>query len=238
MDTDNRYGLLETQEYYLPIMDHIDMICRKHGIKYTLSDGTLIGAVRHGGFIPWDDDIDISFDRSNYRKFMSALKKDLAPEYMVVRDLWVRRITRRDNPDKYSDPPERCIDLFVFDKVPDGRIQNGLKNLTVKILQGMLKRELTLTGLPLWQKAALSVTHFMGAFFSRKRKQRWFDRVSQAGRGTKKLARYCCSYRYISGIRYPSDMINEYTNVEFEGRKYMALKDWDTFLSTDYGDYM
>ena len=72
MDTDNKYGMLDAQKEFLPILDHIDAICKKNHINYTISDGTLIGAVRHKGFVPWDDDIDISFDRTDYNKFIKV----------------------------------------------------------------------------------------------------------------------------------------------------------------------
>lgn len=59
MDVNNEYGTLEVQKYLLEVMKYVDTFCREHNIKYSLDAGTLLGAVRHKGFIPWDDDIDI-----------------------------------------------------------------------------------------------------------------------------------------------------------------------------------
>ncbi len=64
------------QERMLEMLVYIDGVCREHGIKYWLSSGTLLGAVRYGGFIPWDDDVDIEMMRKDYKKFSKVMKKD------------------------------------------------------------------------------------------------------------------------------------------------------------------
>ena len=58
-----------TEEVRFNILKYIDQICRENNIKYSLTGGTLLGAVRHGGFIPWDDDIDVFMTRNEYKKF-------------------------------------------------------------------------------------------------------------------------------------------------------------------------
>ena len=54
----------------LDILRDIDKVCREHGIRYFLDSGTLLGAVRHGGFIPWDDDVDLGMPRHDYERFL------------------------------------------------------------------------------------------------------------------------------------------------------------------------
>ena len=65
-------GIGELRELQMQILDYVDAFCRKHDIKYTISGGTLLGAVRHGGYIPWDDDMDIQMLRSEYIRFLEV----------------------------------------------------------------------------------------------------------------------------------------------------------------------
>ena len=75
--------LRQHQLKMLDILIVIDGICKKHGIKYWISDGTLLGAVRHGGFIPWDDDLDIQMMRKDFKHFIKIISKEL-PENLVL----------------------------------------------------------------------------------------------------------------------------------------------------------
>lgn len=75
--------LRKAQLQMLDILKCIDKICRKHNIHYWLSSGTLLGAVRHGGFIPWDDDLDIEMLKEDYDKLLSILKTELPSEFIL-----------------------------------------------------------------------------------------------------------------------------------------------------------
>lgn len=80
--------LRKAQLRMLDILIEVDSICRKHGIPYWLEGGTLLGAVRHGGFIPWDDDLDICVERKHMRKLKRILKNELPEKY-----IWQDRFT-------------------------------------------------------------------------------------------------------------------------------------------------
>ena len=69
-------------EEILKVMDEIDRICRDQGLQYYLIGGTLLGAVRHGGFIPWDDDLDIAMPREDYETFL-AICPSVLPPYLI-----------------------------------------------------------------------------------------------------------------------------------------------------------
>lgn len=240
MDADNKYGNYEIHNYLLPIMCDIDKTCRKNGIKYTLSDGTLLGAVRHGGFIPWDDDIDISLDRNNYAKFVSVFDKELSKQYTFVYDIWVRRISRKDNPGKDIFPPTGCIDLFVFDNVPDNKLKERIQVLLLKVLQGMMKTNVFYNGFSFLNKVKLFVTHSLGKLIRQKTKQHCYELISQWANKekTKYIARYNGPYKWLSNIRFSPDIIIGYQDIQFEGCSFMAMTGWDEYLTELYGNYM
>ena len=75
--------LRQHQLRMLEMLKYIDAVCRKHNIKYWLCSGTLLGAVRHGGFIPWDDDVDIEMLREDYKKFVKVMEKEPQTDYML-----------------------------------------------------------------------------------------------------------------------------------------------------------
>ena len=79
-------SLLRRQQMrMLEILVEVDKICKKHDIRYWLSSGTLIGAMRHNGFIPWDDDLDIEMMRSDYLRLMEVLPSEL-PEWLALQN--------------------------------------------------------------------------------------------------------------------------------------------------------
>ncbi len=84
---DGFYISSEMKRYWavmLTVLGEIDKVCQRHGFKYYADYGTLIGTVRHGGFIPWDDDLDISMLREDYMTFLKIAEKELPPGYKVL----------------------------------------------------------------------------------------------------------------------------------------------------------
>lgn len=77
-------GLKRLQDLELEMMLKIDEICKRHDLTYYLMGGTLIGAVRHQGFIPWDDDIDLGMPRPDYEKFLQIAPKELGEEFGIL----------------------------------------------------------------------------------------------------------------------------------------------------------
>ena len=75
--------LNEIHDYLFEILQELDRICRKYNIKYSLEGGTLLGAVKYGDFVPWDDDLDIGMLREDYEKFKKIFNQELAEKYLL-----------------------------------------------------------------------------------------------------------------------------------------------------------
>ena len=88
MEAFKRQHLRACQLKQLWILEEIEGICRRHDIAYWLDGGTLLGAVRHGGFIPWDDDIDIAMRLEDMRKFVEVAQKEL-PEGFILQSPYI-----------------------------------------------------------------------------------------------------------------------------------------------------
>lgn len=124
------------QGIQIELLQEVDRICRKHKIHYNMVGGTMLGAIRHGGYIPWDDDADIGFLRTEYEKFRDVCKRELDKEkfyFQEIRDTdgyrWGYGKLRRKNTKfvrlgQEFMPYEQgiFIDLFPMDNVPDNKI--------------------------------------------------------------------------------------------------------------------
>ena len=234
----NKYGTYEKQKKLLAMMKDIDLILRTKGVKYSLCGGSLLGAVREKGFIPWDDDIDIMVDRKNYRRLIEALAgiKEYTP-YQVNRYLWIDRIQYKD--DKRHPLYADTIDIFVMDNCPDNDLLRKIKLFLIMTLQGMMKKDRDYKNASLAMKLCLIITYVMGKAFSDKRKFKWYQKIAQYGnnRKTRFMTGYTDLFKCLS-LRYPGSLFDKINDCSFEDAKFMITAEYDSYLSTQYGDYM
>ena len=160
---DNLYGLRDLQQTLLDMMIEIDRVCRKHDIDYTLLGGTMLGAVREQGFIPWDDDLDIGFRREEQKRFLEIFPQESERYTVTTADTWVARVVPRQ-PINGEMP---FVDLFHYVPISGVAWKQKLKVLTLKALQGMLKEGISLKDYPPKYRILLWGTHVLGLPFSK-----------------------------------------------------------------------
>ena len=139
--------LEDLHQCLLCILRDFIWVCNKYNLEYTLGGGSVLGSVRHKGFIPWDDDLDINMPRSDYERFKKVFSKELADEY----DLRVpnspygsstlfMKLLKKDTiygqQFSYGDgePANVWIDIFPFDNVPENKITRTIKGFLCNIM--------------------------------------------------------------------------------------------------------
>lgn len=143
----NDQGVRQVQGKILETMKYIDQLCRAHGIEYYIMGGTALGAVRHGGFIPWDDDLDIFMTPSQYEKFKAVFEDQKSrqfvlqewrttPKYLEYAKVRMNGTTFIE--EVYKDRKDMhqgiYVDIMILHKVPEGKLIQKLVYLESKFV--------------------------------------------------------------------------------------------------------
>lgn len=238
MDINNEYGVLQIQKDLLELLREFDQFCMTNDIKYSVIGGTLLGAIRHKGFIPWDDDLDIIVDRSNYNKIVSLLPQNkLELELNTRIALWIDRIKLHQDVDDVDKTV--FIDVFVLDNRPDNNFKALIKLSLIKILQGMIKPCPRFGEHKFFQTLLLYILHVLGIFLSFETKIQLYHYLSSWGnnRKTKYKMIYNDEYSLLSK-QYSSDLLDSLVRLPFEDMKVYGIEKFDDYLSYIFGDYM
>ena len=234
----------------IQILHYVDEFCKKNEIKYSLAYGTLIGAIRHKGFIPWDDDIDIMMLREDYNRFVKLFNHDKSKLFSVE-----SYETNNDFP--YPLAKVFCnatvnyefglsrygfgIDIFPIDKIPMNenefsrliKIKNIYWNLfLLKSLGWNRKRKLRTNVIILTSKVLVKLIPYS---FIHKQMHRVINKYTSLTNNYL-LGNLISPY----GTRdvFDKDIFNEYILLQFDGQYYYGIKDFDSFLTKVYGEYM
>lgn len=219
----------------LEAMKAFDVFCKEHDIKYTLAYGTLLGAIRHKGFIPWDDDVDFWMDRENYDKLHALMKGD---HHMLTDKLGVAMGSR---PVLWY-PPYADIDIFIIDEAPNNPILRFIKQHIAEFVNIMIKCRTRIDGKTIGRLKPWFVFIPFAILCSKKK---WYDVLYKVMRlfpnGGKDVSKEFQVYNdCVSSIklRYPYNSINDIVEVEFEGYYFPIYVGYDVLLKITYGDYM
>lgn len=245
----NQEIIARVWEVELQILDVIHEICVKHKLRYTLAYGTLIGAVRHGSFIPWDDDIDIMMPREDYEKLLS-IWSSVAPAGYALQNIrtnpdFVNTFSkvRKDHTTFLQDKIESekkyhkgiFVDVFPADRVASGRVSNVLQYIACAVnllyTRGYASGSKGMIGLI--EQLLLIVPKSMQRIM-----QRTAERFICRWNGKKNLKWFVPSTIEYAKHYYKADLFQNMKTITFCDKEYCCVEDVDTFLRADYGDYM
>lgn len=245
-----QYDIKEVQNKLLEILIEVDRICRKHNIKYSLEGGTLLGAIKYKGFVPWDDDIDIVMERYEYERFLKVCKTELKKDFFLQNNRRVKHFPLsytkihmrgtlyvQESTQHLKIHQGLFIDIFPLDKIykPTLRLQVALVGAftgarSIKLSKIYKKKEVITKN-----KFKLLIYHILALF------PLWWINFS-----IDMLCKMfnCLPSKYVYEVCNPNRnfkplnrrVYQELTQVEFMGLQFFASKHYKKFLKSRFGD--
>lgn len=250
---------VEHKKIMLELMSYIDRICRENKLEYSLAGGTLLGAVRHQGFIPWDDDADIFLMRKDYNKLISILKNNPSDNFFLLHEesenyfasyskfISSRTFAVTNNPLEQNEHFGVFLDIFPYDDTfgEDSDIQ--ARYLKVRKRLRDFQMSIGLKGLynSVFIKRILKKFIYFPRFISlRLRRQtsnilrtKFLRSVVVENNKNHTHAGNILS-QYVEREVFPKTILSDYTDIDFEGKKFRCITSYNEYLTRMYGNYM
>ena len=238
--------LKEHQAVLYKLLQTFDGVCKKHNIKYMLFAGTALGAVRHQGFIPWDDDLDVVMLRTEYERFLSVAEQELDKDtYCVQKEFtehWPMffsklRMQGTTCLERYipKDPLTNLgiyIDIFPCDNLSDSKLVARLQFLASKIV---IAKCLTKKGYITYssiKKVFMALCKLLPFELFKKLA------MKRKAANSKYVHSFFAASRSFRKSVYPREWFTETKQLSFEGADYPVSAYYDDLLKVLYGDYM
>lgn len=242
--------LRKLQITQLEIFKVIEDICTKNDIQYSLYGGTLLGAVRHSGFIPWDDDLDIAMTRENYNRFVEAWKKRPVEGYFFQEYENDPGFTRtfgklrkdgtvflgHDEVDK-NYHHGIFVDIFPFDKVENSRFSVFWHKIVGCVYLLFSRRYPPVRNGKILEIGSRLILALVP-------KNKYDDIIKKCKNYLTKETRskdfYYITYSSFTTVRWKlgKELFDDYTRLCFEDVQAMVFKEYEMYLTNTYGDYM
>ena len=246
--------LKDVQAVEKEMLIHFIDICEKHKFMYYIAYGTLIGVVRHKGFIPWDDDIDVLMPRKDYEQFIKVAQKEL-PHHMFVQNeitdpeylggftkirnsntafIEINNMKKRMNHGIY-------IDVFPLDNCPSTHLGQFMFDLRKRVLFLRLRCEFVIVEGGIRHKRGISgliqIASKVLKVFS-PNLEKLFARTEKYLKSIKDTGYVCNFYAYVKKDKYKKEWFQDGLIMKFEGIDVTVPKEYEAFLTYQYGDYM
>jgi lipopolysaccharide cholinephosphotransferase len=234
----------------LEMLVEVDRICRKNGINYSMIAGTMLGAVRHGGYIPWDDDADIGLLRNEYNRFREACKQDLDKSRFYFQDIqatkgyrWGYGKIRRKGSfflrEGQSHMPYSTgifIDIFPIDNVPDGRIYSEIYRFYCFLIRKALWSEVgRFTEKNICVRAVYEALSKIPLKSVMQNMLFYADKINSNPTENVRFLTFPEPDGISEGKR---EWFLDTVDYNFEGAILRGVRDFDSYLTHKYGDYM
>lgn len=241
----------------LEVLSEFDRVCRKNNINYAIFFGTLLGAVRHKGYIPWDDDTDVVMLREDYERFKKHMN-ELNPEICCFQDhdtepeyRWGYGKLRRSGTIYIRVGQEHMkfrtgifVDVFPLDDVPLSVCGQMLQDFHCFCLRKILWSEAARKNTSGLWKLWFSLLSLIPISIPFRALNRYISKSTNSSPNKVRCLTFPSPgklyMKHPARLRYgvPKSWITERAEYEFEGRKFYGPKDYDEVLSYIYGDYM
>lgn len=242
--------LKKVQSIQMELISEVDRICKKCGIRYNMVGGTMLGAIRHKGYIPWDDDADIGFLRKEYEKFREACILELNHEKYYLQDFrdtegyrWGYGKLRR----KHSEfvrlnqefmPYEQgiFIDLMPFDDVPDAPLARRIHFLQCFIYRKFFWSKVgSKSEECCWKRVLYRLMSLVPEQTLKKRYAKFIRKHEDETAAQVRIL----TFPTPKGVYgYNREWYEELEEYEFDGKKLPGAKDYDGYLCVKYNNYM
>lgn len=253
--------LTELQQAELDILDVVVGICEKHHLRYYLNAGSILGAVRHEGFIPWDDDIDICMPRSDYEAFLACVDEEL-PDHM--RSIYYKKQKKGERlfyscqihdlnvpliQNIASNPIETYawLDVFPLDGLPNNKLHRKLHGFYLLYRRARMQLSMFEDNVNIykknrpWYEKAIIKAYQVTGFGKHSDPHKMMDKLDQALKSAsdKNCKRWVCFMgAYKLKEAYDARVFGKGKNYPFEGRMLKGPSYADIYLKVLYGDYM
>lgn len=231
----------------LKILEDIDRVCKAHNIRYYLIAGTMLGAVRHKGFIPWDDDADVAMPRADYDRFIKHANEWLDEKYELVsgedtpqypyqfariQDKGTTYVLRRD----FSFVGGLPVDVFPLDGMTDSKLRQRIHYAKYRFLVKMLYFSLVDP-----YKHGRGLRSLVVRVTNRLISPKWVHRKLDSVQKEYSMDSHPLVADHDNDMSrgiLPKEVYGTPVAVSFEGHHFAGVHDADTYLSHCYGDYM
>ena len=227
---------MELHKSLLEILGEFDRFCGDRDIQYSLHGGTLLGAIREQGFIPWDDDADITMTRSEYNRLAAAIK-DSETEY-IIRGNIKKQFCKKGMEDIW-------VDIFICDYISENKVMRKMKQLLLTLLDVMYRDEesVKLSNLKKYskKKQILYYTAFaVGQHIPKEWTAKWYVRISESWFLGSRQYMFRSNDQYTGrNLCFPTEWMNQMVRCRFEGKDLSVMVAYHDLLQQCYGtEYM